>query len=80
MALGLSLSLSDGWGSRALWYNTAMEREVYEVTIRRVETCRVRVTAASDVEAVVTALEMERRGEIPDYVYSGEHAEATVCG
>lgn len=57
-----------------------MEREVYEVTIRRVETCRVRVTAASDVEAVVTALEMERRGEIPDYVYSDEHAEATVCG
>ena len=27
----------------------------------------------------VTALEMERRGEIPNYVYSDEHAEATIC-
>ena len=57
-----------------------MEREVYEVTIRRVESCRVRVTAASDGEAIAAALEMERRGEIPDYAYSDEHAEATACG
>ena len=58
----------------------AMEREMYEVTIRRVETCRVRVTALSDVEAIETALEMERRGEIPNYVYSDECAEVTTCG
>ena len=53
---------------------------MYEVTIRRVETCRVRVTALSDVEAIETALEMERRGEIPNYVYSDECAEVTTCG
>lgn len=64
----------------ALWYNMAMEREMYEVTIRRVETCRVRVAASSNVDAVETALEMERRGEIPNYVYSDERAEATICG
>ena len=64
----------------ALWYNMAMEREMYEVMICRVETCHVRVMALSDVEAIETALEMGRRGEIPNYVYSDEHAEATICG
>ena len=53
---------------------------MYEVMICRVETCHVRVMALSDVEAIETALEMERRGEIPNYVYSDEHAEATICG
>lgn len=52
-----------------------MEREEYEVTIRRIETCRVRVVATSEAEAIEAAMMEERCGNIANHVYSDEHVE-----
>ena len=45
-----------------------MEREEYEVTIRRIETCRVRVVATSEAEAIEAAMMEERCGNIANHV------------
>lgn len=55
----------------------AMERAEYEVTIRRVETCRVRVAAASKAEAVEAAMTEERYGNVANHIYSDEHVEVS---
>ena len=52
-----------------------MEREEYEVTIRRIETCRVRVVAASEADAVEAALRAESSGSVVNHAYSDERVE-----
>ncbi len=53
-----------------------MERHVYEVMIRRTETCHVRVMAVSESEAVEAVLREEASGRVPNYAYSNECVEA----
>lgn len=53
-----------------------MERHVYEVVIRRTETCHVRVMAVSESEAVEAALREEASGRVLNYIYSDECVEA----
>lgn len=53
----------------------AMERHVYEVMIRRTETCRVRVMAASESAAVEAALREESSGRVSNHAYSDECVE-----
>lgn len=50
---------------------------MYEVIIRRQESCCVRVAASSVTEAVEMALMMEQGGEIANYAYSDERVEVT---
>lgn len=52
-----------------------MEREEYEVTIRRIETCRVRVEASSEADAVEAAMRAESSGCVEDHAYSDERVE-----
>ena len=53
-----------------------MECSEYEVVIRRVETCSVKVMASSQDEAIGKAVELEALGLVANHAYSDESAEA----